>query len=230
MRYLSLVVAILLCMQNAQGQFGPYTNTHSLYSPLNPTALPNPKGEFLTPMATGTNIFTEGSIMNVSWTTTFDSVDLWLIVNGDYYFGGPYDGPVSLASMYRVHIHANILSTCVLTSSLENYADTSYLWTIDCHSNCRYLFVLHIVSVNGGDFAEGVWSRRFWIRASGPGTISTVTKTTISTAIDKTTISTATDKPTDLSSTAKSTRAPSGKPTKTSNHHHAKSPASSTTK
>ena len=113
-----------------------------------------------------------------------------------------------------------LLSTCVLTSSLEDHANTSYLWTVNCHGSCHYLFVLHILNVNAQGVEGGVWSRRFWIRPSDPSTISTVTKTTISTT---------TDTPTVLSSTTKSTPSPTGTATKTSNKHHAKSPASSTT-
>ena len=117
-------------MRNAQGQFGPCTNTHSLYSPLKPTVIPNPKGEFLTPMATGTNIFTEGSTMNVSWTSTFERVNLWLIVNGQYDFGGKYGGPVALARMYRIYVLANI-PTLYLCADLLARGSCKYIVSMD---------------------------------------------------------------------------------------------------
>lgn len=83
---------IYLYIHLVRGQYGSYTATPTLYAPLKPTVAPNPQGEFLAPVGSGANKFTEGSAMNVSWVSIYDNVNLWLIVNGKF------DDPVSLAS------------------------------------------------------------------------------------------------------------------------------------
>lgn len=52
------------------------------YSALSTTPFyPSDSGNFTWPKGESTGIFAEGSVMNISWTTDFPNVNLWLIVN-----------------------------------------------------------------------------------------------------------------------------------------------------
>ena len=65
--------------------------TPSPYASLAPTPFINKTdGTFIWPQGEGASAFTEGSLMNISWTTSYPSVNLWLIVNQSW------DSPISI--------------------------------------------------------------------------------------------------------------------------------------
>lgn len=90
-RWLTFGIWISCLCKEVRSQASP---TPSLYASLSPSPfLPSVNGTFTWPKGATTGIFTEGITMNISWTTDFPGINLWLIVNQTW------DRPTPLVSM-----------------------------------------------------------------------------------------------------------------------------------
>ncbi|THV65973.1 hypothetical protein D6D27_10323 [Aureobasidium pullulans] len=122
---------------------------------------PSNSGNFTWPRGATTGTFTEGSTMNISWTTGFTNVNLWLIIDQSW------GSPVSLVS---------------------SYSTPWYNWEVKCGQNCTKPFLLRAVNAAGSDFDQqhgGFYSYQFWIKpADGAIKTTTVPFTIVSTEAD----------------------------------------------
>ncbi|KAI1084694.1 hypothetical protein F5B20DRAFT_218249 [Whalleya microplaca] len=133
-------------------------------------------GSFSEPKASQST-YRLGSTMNVSWTTTYETSNLWLIVNWSF------NSPVQLAS---------------------NLGQTWYEWKVSTDSrNSSDIYAFRIVNATGTDDAQkngGFLSAAFWI--DGLASTSLTSSTTASTL---TTSATAPIKSTEAATTSDST-------------------------
>lgn len=80
------------------------SQTPAPYSYLSPDPLyGSDNGSFSWPSGSSTYLFTEGSQSNVSWTTNFPSVNLWLIVNTSWNL------PITIACKSQQHTKLEII-------------------------------------------------------------------------------------------------------------------------
>lgn len=147
---LHLILLVASQLQRALSQ------TPSPYADLPATPLINTTvGSFLWP-AGETGIFTEGSLMNVSWTTLNPSINIYLLVNQSW------DTPIALVSEYSDTLTFISMNSCWLA----NYADTSTEWTVDCGQHCSVPSMFRAVGAQASPEDQrrgGFLSRQFWI-------------------------------------------------------------------
>lgn len=77
-----LYTLLLLFISNARGQITTAFQAPALY----------PDGAFLVPDTVRLPILDQGTLLNVTWTTTYESVNLYFM------FGGDYNQPKALTS------------------------------------------------------------------------------------------------------------------------------------
>ncbi|KEQ91089.1 hypothetical protein AUEXF2481DRAFT_33408 [Aureobasidium subglaciale EXF-2481] len=137
-------------------------STVAPYSSLPPDPVyPSNSGTFTWPRGASTGTFTEGSTMNISWTTDFPNVNLWLIIDK------AWAAPVSLVS---------------------SYSTSWYIWDVKCGQNCSVPFLLRAVNAAGSDDDQqhgGFYSYQFWVKPADDAVkTTTVPFTIVSTKAD----------------------------------------------
>ncbi|THV97882.1 hypothetical protein D6D25_09036 [Aureobasidium pullulans] len=105
-------------------------------------------GLFTNPINTDTPMLDVGAVINVTWTTTYQVVNLFLIFGTDY------------TDSFIATLHTT---------------EEFYVWTVDDHGNNSLPFTFHAVNATGTEEQRalgGFWSGQFWLRDT-PATTST---------------------------------------------------------
>ncbi|THW78531.1 hypothetical protein D6D17_10103 [Aureobasidium pullulans] len=106
-------------------------------------------GLFTNPINTDTPLLDVGAVINVTWTTTYEVVDLFLIFGTDY------------TDSFIATLHTT---------------EEFYVWTVDDHGNNSLPFTFHAVNATGTEEQRalgGFWSGQFWLRDTPATTSST---------------------------------------------------------
>ncbi|KAE8355453.1 hypothetical protein BDV28DRAFT_146127 [Aspergillus coremiiformis] len=145
-------------------------------APLPPPAY-SPGGKFVYPNGLP-SCFTQGSMMNISWETTYMAANLYVI------HGAKYNEPIAIAL---------------------NIASTWREWKVDFPGSPsdEYPFVFRLVDAQGSSDDQkrgGIWSTRFWILwpqdTSSSTTTQTLTTSSTMTTTPHTSVSTSSPSPT----------------------------------
>lgn len=117
--------------------------------------------------------------MNISWTTAFPNVNLWLIVNQSW------TSPISLVCKCRSPLR--LIHECA-DQYIASYTRTWYEWDVKCGQDCDQPFLLRAVNAAGSDFEQqhgGFYSYQFWIKDTDAASSTvTVPLSTMSTTAD----------------------------------------------